>query len=184
MGDTRAFITNISFPKSLDEVLYFMNVRGILDMEDLLESSYVEWTAPKTAEVGDDVFFMHAVTSMDIIKRLQCELNEVKPAISENDYSILKGALDRATLIYEKYGAKIFATGKVCDEIIKDTIAIDDGLHWRSIYYVPIDSIKILDKPVDISKFRDFIRVSRTGAITKLESLQVSKLKALIGAYG
>ena len=88
MGDTRAFITNISFPKSLDEVLYFMNVRGILDMEDLLESSYVEWTAPKTAEVGDDVFFMHAVTSMDIIKRLQCELNEVKPAISENDYSI------------------------------------------------------------------------------------------------
>ena len=181
MGDKRAFITNISFPKSLDEVLYFMNVRGKLDMEDVLNSKYVEWTAPKDAEIGDDVFFMHAVTSIDTIKRLKRELNELKSAFSEADYSVLNDALERATTIYEKYGSKIFATGKVCDEIIEDTVARDDGLHWRSIYYAPIDSIEVIEKPIDISEFRDFIKVSRTGAITKLKPSQVSELKALIG---
>lgn len=80
MGDTRAFITNISFPKSFDEVLYFMNVRGKLDMEDPIESSHVEWTAFGDAEIGDEVFSMHAVTSIDAIKRPKRKLDKSKTA--------------------------------------------------------------------------------------------------------
>lgn len=180
MDNMQAFITNISFPKSLDKVLYFMNVRGKLDMENVLNSEYVEWTAPKNAKAGDRVFFMHAVTSIDTIKRLKRELDKSKSAFSDEDYSVLKDALERASSIYRLYGSKIFATGKVCGDIIEDTIARDEGLHWRSIYYAPIDSIRVLCNPVDISKFRDFIKISRTGAITKLEPSQISRLNELI----
>ena len=56
---SRPFITNISFPKSLDEVLYFMKERGRFDVEEVAGSTYVEWTAPKGAQVGDTAFFMH-----------------------------------------------------------------------------------------------------------------------------
>lgn len=49
----KSFITNVSFPKSLDEVLYFINVRGKFDVEEIMSSKYVEWTAPKSAHVGE-----------------------------------------------------------------------------------------------------------------------------------
>lgn len=39
---SRAFITNISFPKSLDEVLYFIEERGKFDVEEVMTTDYVE----------------------------------------------------------------------------------------------------------------------------------------------
>lgn len=53
---SRAFITNISFPKSLDEVLYFIGERGKLDVEEVMTADYVEWTAPKDSKIGDTAF--------------------------------------------------------------------------------------------------------------------------------
>lgn len=60
MMTTESFITNISFPKTLEEVMYFMNVRGKFDVQEILEADYVEWTAPKEAFVGETVYFMHS----------------------------------------------------------------------------------------------------------------------------
>ena len=68
---SKAFITNISFPKSLDEILYFMNGRGKFDVEEVLEADYVEWTAPNDAFVGETVYFTHSKTSIDTIRHLK-----------------------------------------------------------------------------------------------------------------
>ena len=153
---------------------------GKFDIEDLLQSTYNEWTAPKDATEGAQVFFMHSVTSIDTIKRLQRELKASEEEFISTTDLILESGLARAEELYRKYGAKIFATGRVCGDIIEDKRVLDSGLHWRSIYFAPIDEIHELERPIDISEFRDFIKVSRTGAITKLTDEQAARLNELI----
>lgn len=176
-----AFITNISFPKSLDEVLYFIDVRGHFDVEEVLEESYVEWTAPKDARIGERVFFMHSKTSIDTIRSLKKQRKEMEADIDSNANKALIEALDKAEKLYQLIGGCVFAQGRVCGEIIVDNVARNDGLHWRSVYYAPIGDISVIEPPINISEFRDFIKISRTGAITKLDEGQEEKLLSLRG---
>ena len=176
-----AFITNISFPKSLDEVLYFIDMRGRFDVEEVLEESYVEWTAPKDARIGERAFFMHSKTSIDTIRSLKKQRKEMEADIDPDANKVLIKALDRAEELYQSIGGCVFAQGKVCGKIIVDNVARNDGLHWRSVYYAPIDGISLIEPPINIGEFRDFIKISRTGAITKLDSEQEGKLLSLRG---
>ena len=96
--------------------------------------------------------------------------------MASGDYDILLAALNRGEDFYRKCGGAIFAQGTVCGEVIVDNVAARDGLHWRSVYYAPIDSISLIEPPIHIDEFRDFISISRTGAITKLTNEQVEML--------
>lgn len=174
-----AFITNISFPKSLDEVLYFMKERERFDVQEVMSSDYVEWTAPKDAAIGDVAYFMHSKTSIDTIRHLKRELESEKDQIDPNTYETLERALAEGESLYASVGGCVFASGVVCDNIIVDNVATRDGLHWRSCYYAPIDNISLIEPPIHISEFRDFIKISRTGAITKLDPEQAAKLRGL-----
>lgn len=176
---SESFITNISFPKTLEEVMYFMNVRGKFDVQEILEADYVEWTAPKEAFIGETVYFMHSKTSIDTICRLKRELISCEDELDPRDVALLRTALAKGEELYHEIGGSIFAEGKVCGEIIIDNIATRDNLHWRSKYYAPIDSIVQIKPPINIAEFRDFITVSRTGAITKLTADQNEKLRIL-----
>lgn len=174
-----AFITNISFPKSLDEVSYFIKVRGKFDVQEILEETYVEWTAPKDARLGETVYFMHSKTSIDTIRRLKRELAAIREDINIEEVELLTSALQVGEELYRRFGGSIFAEGKVCGELIVDRVATDNGLHWRSKYYAPIDSVKVIEPPINIAEFRSFITVSRTGAITKLTVDQNDRLREL-----
>lgn len=179
MMTTESFITNISFPKTLEEVMYFMNVRGKFDVQEILEADYVEWTAPKEAFVGETVYFMHSKTSIDTIRHLKRELASLEDEMDSRDIALLRTALTKGEELYREIGGSIFAEGKVCGKIIIDNVATKDNLHWRSRYYAPIDSIVQIKPPINIAEFRDFITVSRTGAITKLSSEQNKELRTL-----
>lgn len=176
---SESFITNISFPKTLEEVMYFINVRGKFDVQEILEADYVEWTAPKEAFIGETVYFMHSKTSIDTIRRLKRELIFLEDELGPRSVALLRTALTKGEELYREVGGSIFAEGKVCGEIIIDNIATRDNLHWRSKYYAPIDSIVQINPPINIAEFRDFITVSRTGAITKLTADQNEKLRIL-----
>lgn len=175
----KAFITNISFPKSLNEVLYFIEERGKFDVQEIMSADYVEWTAPKDAHVGDTAYFMHSKTSIDSIGRLRKELAQNKDEIGSTVFEILVNALNEAEGLYAQVGGSVFATGTVCGNIIIDDIAAKNGLHWRSKYYAPIGSICLIKPPIHIDEFRDFITISRTGAITELGADQEMKLREL-----
>lgn len=177
---SEAFITNMPFPKSLDEVLYYMDKRGKFDVEEVLEADYVEWTAPKDAFIGETVYFMHSKTSIDTIRHLKRELALAQGEIDQETFEILNSALCKGEELYAELGGSVFALGKVCDEIIVDDVATRDGLHWRSKYYAPIDAISLIKPPINIAEFRSFITVSRIGAVTKLSSEQNERLQALI----
>lgn len=177
---TAAFITNIAFPKTLEEVFFFANEVGRFDVEKILRENSTEWTAPKDSYLGELVFFMHSKTSIDTIRRLRKELRSAQPKTEPAKYEILIKALDRGESLYRRIGGCIFAKGVVSGNIIVDKSSRNSKLHWSSIYFAPISNIETFDNPVHISQFRDFIFISRTGAITKLDDQQASKLLGLL----
>lgn len=175
---TSAFVTNIAFPKFLEEVMFYLDEVGCFDVEKVLVEKHTEWTAPKDCCIGEDVYFMFSKTSIDTIKRLKCQLKN----ISEDDAlyeakELLAVGLNRGEMLYKEYGGCIFAKGVVSGDVIVDSYAVENDLHWRSRYFAPIDDMIVFDKPIHISDFRDFITISRTGAIMKLTPEQNQQLK-------
>lgn len=51
----QSFINNISFPKTLDELYYFIRERNSFDVESVLYDEVVWWTSPKWTKIGDIV---------------------------------------------------------------------------------------------------------------------------------
>lgn len=177
---TAEFITNIAFPKTLDEVFFYANEIGRFDVEEILTESSTEWTVPKDSCPGELAFFMHSKTSIDTIRRLRKELQSIQQEIEPVRYEIIAKALDSGESLYERIGGCIFAKGIVSGNVVVDKSARNSKLHWSSIYYAPISNIEVFNNPVHISQFRGFIFISRTGAITKLDDQQASKLLSLL----
>lgn len=172
-----AFITNFQSSIELVDYLerYSLDKKTNIDkiLEDA-EKDYTEWTVDKDAKIGDTVYFMCAKTSIDHMRSLRKNIREnyLDDALLEFTESQFEK--------YKKYAGKIIAIGK----IVSEPFQADSGYikpYWRSPWYASIEEMNLLKNPVDISQFRDFIMVSRTGAITRLTIDQGERLNNLIG---
>lgn len=177
--NVQAFIDNISFPITLEELERFADW---FNVEEILNVDETEWTAPKWAVEGDIVFFFHAKTAIQKITMLETKLKCAKTEYSEEDYQWLWKSLQRARELYKSYGGKIFAIGRVSGRTEYDSREGDEDLHWASRFYAPIDRILVLQQPIDISKFSDFLLVSTRGAITPVVGSDFDRLKKIICA--
>lgn len=195
--NVQAFIDNISFPKSLEELDWFIDE---FDVEQVLTVSETEWTAPKWTVKGDIVFFYHAKTAIQWISKLETKIKKERNRTEDNIFPLLFGeafkktmeesfqkdcdaqldALQRGRKLYKKYGGKIFAIGQVSGRPIYDSQEGDEVLHWASRFYAPIDKIYVLQNPIDISEFSNFIFLSRQSAITPVVGNDFERLKNLI----
>lgn len=178
----QAYVNNIAFPSSLEELEFFIYEHGCFNVEDILYESETEWTAPKWTKIGDIVFFMHAKYAISTITKLRTQLNQKKDEYSESDYNVLMEWINRGIELHKKYGGKIFAiaqvSGRPAYEVAED---VDEAAyHWKSRIYAKMDNVTVLDNPIDISEFNDFIYISRQGAITGVFGEEFKKLKALI----
>lgn len=180
MNNNFSFITNISFPKTIDEVLDFMYLNGRFNIEDIFDNEKVDWTSPKWAKKGTLVFFMHSKTSNQTISALKTELKNNTDKYDSEEYDDAMKALEHGKDLYLKYGGKIFAIGIVESDSFKDEELLDFETHWNSKIYSEIKILHLLDTPVDISEFNTFIKVSRTGAITNLDLSQTYRLIDII----
>ena len=136
MNFVQSFITNISFPTSLEELYKYVH---LFDIEKVLGCSYSDfiddydkyndstyesrgvcWTAPKWCKKGDIVFFMHSKTANAKIRKLRKELLNKRESLSSNYFWTMMNALIRADKLHNTYGGKIFAIGKVSGKIIND----------------------------------------------------------------
>lgn len=176
----QSFISNMSAPTSLEELAY---TDGLTLPENLMSAPTNEWTAPKWAKAGDVVFFMHSKTARSSLTALRTELVVRQSDFAASDYSRLKGYLDHALDIHAQYGGKIFAVGRVCGgpEYAETDSLLESILHWRSRNYSAIDNILILEHPLDISSFREYIYISRGSATTPLFDKEFSHLRDDIG---
>ena len=177
----QAFVANIAFPKSLEEVMGYAD-RGNYNVEDILMEDNTNWTVPNWAKLGDVVFFMHSKTAIQTIRKL-CTALKNTDEYDEEDKEYLQEWLDRGRELYNDYGGKIYAVGRVCGSPKGKYEHEDDDLsviHWKTRIYADIDKIWLLDHPVDISEFNDFIFISRHGSITAVFGEEYEKLKSLI----
>ena len=161
--NVQAFVNNISFPNTLDELEYFADK---FNVEEILTVDETEWSAPKWVVPGDIVFFFHAKTAISRITKLETELRHEKDSFPEEEHEWLWNALQRARGLYKNYGGKIFAVGRISGRSIYDLQEGDEIFHWSSRFYAPIDRLYVLEHPLDISEFSDFIFLSRQSAIT------------------
>lgn len=175
--NVQAFINNISFPSTLDELEYFADQ---FNVEEILTADETEWTAPKWVVPGDIVFFFHAKTAISRITKLETELRHEKGSLPEEEHEWLWNALQRARVLYKNYGGKIFALGRISGQSTYDLQEGDEIFHWRSRFYAPIDRLYVLEHPLDISEFSDFIFLSRQSAITPVIGNDFKRLKKII----
>ncbi|MBQ7561987.1 MAG: hypothetical protein IJS99_09210 [Synergistaceae bacterium] len=152
----------IKFTSYIDELLY-------LDSTD--------WTVPKWCRIGDIVFFMHAKTADVKIKSAAREYENRRSEFPAKHQNMIETAFKHAFELYNRFGGKIFAFGRVFDSC---EISPTEGMHWKSDIYAPINEIYILDNPVSIEEFREFLFIARQSTITPVFGDSFDKLKDLM----
>lgn len=177
----QSYISNIGFPKSLDELLsvYIMD-RGEFDLERVLSGYAGGWTAPKWAKKDDIVFFMHAKYAIKTITALATELRNTVNSYDADDVEELGQWLTKGRNYHKTFGGKIFAIGRVGQNPAYYKTEDQEEVHWRSGIYAEIEDCWVLENPVDIAEFRDFIFVSRQSSITPVYGETYEKLKTII----
>ena len=180
----QSFISNISFPKSLDELLWYATEHGCYNVENILNDVITTWTSPKWAKIGDIVFFIHAKTAKSTITKLRTQLLNKKDNISTDKFELLYDWINIGLDLYKQYGGKIFAVGRVIgatEYIADDNENYEDSsfYHWGSKIYSEIE-LYVLDNPIDISEFNDFIFISRQSGITPVFGKEFVQLKELV----
>ncbi len=175
-----AHINNISFPKTIEELEYFIYERGSYNVEDVInesEDGYTIWTVPRSSAIGDVVFYFHAKTAIQWIRKLETAVKSLNE--EEHEVALLSEWLDKAKDLYSQYGGKIFAIGRISSRP-KAENQEDECLHWRGRIYANVDDLFLLENPIDISEFNSFILVSRQSAITPLPATEYERLKNII----
>lgn len=173
-----AFITNFQSPVELDDLIDCFESGGVTNLNMILDRKQharIEWTVDKNATAGDTAYFMCAKTSADHMGHLCALLRKLEDADAE-----LLAYAEAQRKQYRDKAGQIIAVGRVADGPFSTFDSGWNASYWRSPWYARIDNIRILDRPVSIAEFRDFIKVSRTGAITKLTNEQNETLKKLI----
>jgi hypothetical protein len=174
-------ITNFQAPKEIEDLIYRYENNDKLTSLDILihvvlNEGETEWTVSKDSMPGDIVLFMCAKTSIDHISRL---FNEAK-RLGNEDFTIYAEEQREA---YRKYAGKILAIGRL--EGIPFYSESDYPYQgWKSPWYGKIVDLIWLENAISIDKFRDFIKISRTGAITKLNNDQWQILSEIIVKHG
>ena len=135
----QAFINNISFPTTINELEYFATQVGMFNVEDILNEDTVIWTVPRWAKINDIVFFMHAKTANSIISKVRTELKKTRNCYSDEKYDLLIKWLDRGKALHNLYGGKIYAIGRVSGAPEYEMSVMEEPtsfqFHWKSRVY-------------------------------------------------
>lgn len=179
--NVQSFIFNQSVPRTLEDLQYLIGYRDLFHTEEILRDIHLgEWTVPRWAGKGDIVLFMHAKTANVNLKNISVNLSLRRAEFSDKEFTILSEWIERGLALHKRYGGKIFAIGQVLSSPEKMSRGQDENYHWGSAIYAVVDNVHILDNPVDISEFNDFIRVTRQGAITQVVGSDFEKLREII----
>ena len=172
-------------PKTLEEleetVLDFDSGADCLLPDKILYMDKGEtecWTSPRWAKIGDVVFFMFAGSAKSHLTRIRKEFEGRAHKYDEYDRAWLRFWINHGLGLHRFYGGKIFAIGRVTGS--PERYDNNEYQHWSSHIYAEIDDIFILDNPVDISEFNDFIMVSRQSAITGVFGKEYERLMEII----
>lgn len=177
----QAYISNISVPTSLEEMLeYFIEGNDAQMLVDEIDNGNYKtnWTVPRWVKRGDIVLFMHAKTANSTLTALRTELRKTNK-YKQNEKNKLEKAIASQLAFHKQYGGCIFAIGR-----INGIPEYDEGpkgiLHWGSRLYCDIDNLFLLENPINISQFNSFININRMSSITPIYNEEYNRLKNMI----
>ena len=172
-----AFITNFQSPVELEDLIDRYETDRMTNIDHFFsEATTLDWTVKKDAQINDIVVFMCAKTSKDHMGHVCAQCKEIG-----NQKLLIYAEQERQ--LYKKYAGMIVGLG-IIQELPYQTF--DSGYqysYWKSPWYAKISNITRLKNPLPIDEFRDFIYISRTGAITNLTRDQYRQLFKLIKDY-
>lgn len=168
-----ALITNFQSPVELRDLVDRYEKDGMTNIDHIFhyEDTFGEWTVDKNSQVGDIVFFMCAKTSKEHMGHVCAEARRQ----GCTDQIIAFAEAERS--LYKRYAGYIVAVGVIESEPFQEEDAGYAFPYWRSPWYAKIGNFELLNIPLHISEYRDYITVSRTGAITRLTKEQEEILK-------
>lgn len=167
-GDRRAWISNIAFPTSVEELLHVLKEgEGLYDTEVILRArTNVEWTAPTWARRGDIVFFMHSVSAINKIRKVRKEVIEHADERSAEENELLREGLERALELYRMYGGKLIGAAQLGTDPRRGFT--ESFRHWKGRNYAAIIDTTAFSHPLDRKCFTDQIQICRTGGVTPI----------------
>lgn len=174
----QAYITNISVPKTLKELyVHFLDGNSAQGLINDISYGNTCWTAPKWVKRGDIVLFMHAKYANQPLTAMRTKLQTLKmPGWKKKK---LNNAIADQLKFHKQYGGKIYAIGRIIGKPYDVNEQIDD-LHFQTRTYCDIDRLFLLQNPIDLSEFNDFIKISRLSATTPVYGESYDRLKELI----
>lgn len=175
--DVYGFLNNMSFSRTLYQFEKNMEDGEYFNVKHILTDDFVGWTVDSQAKSGQLCFWMHTSDAITHINNIRNELNE-KPTHPKYDY--LMKCLDKAEVLYNRCGGKIFAIGRLIGEPQEEKNETRDYIHWTSKFYGPIYTFYRLNNPIPKEDFAEFAQVKQKGAITNLTKDQCLKLLSLI----
>lgn len=181
--NVQAHINNISFPKTIEELEYYIFYHQCFNVEDVLEydkNELFDWTVPKSSKIGDIVLFFHAKTAIQWISKLETQTRNIRDNDNIHNKKILFAWLKKAREIYKTYGGKIFAVGRISSNTYYEGIEEETKLHYGNRIWANIEDIVLLKNPIDISEFNGFLKISRQSGITMIPFNEFEKLKEII----
>ena len=182
--NVQAYILNISAIQTIEELQEMVDNDYIHALErTFYGNGEGDWTAPQWIMQGDIVFFYHAKTANQHNKRLRNYINKHSNEF-DSEYQVkLLEYLDYCDNLYNKYGAKIFAVGRVCEKFLYVTDSGWEHPHFKSRIFAPIDNIKELQYPLSVKEFEEFLPIKQQRATTPVFGNDFMKLKELILRY-
>lgn len=138
------------------------------------------WTVPLWAQIGDVVFMMETVTSIDTIGRSIKDLKDKAKYLPLAEFKNAMFALSSAKETYDVFGGKIFAIARVASEP-EPQFGIKEP-HQVANCHSDLDGVCFLKHPIPYDTFKGFQKVSNYGAITSLSKENYNRLKLLVMA--
>jgi len=175
-----SYISNISAPKTPEQLFNFMYNRKGYDVEAPFRFESIDWTAPKWATRGAIVFFMHAAYANQSLNAVKKQLCANKQNYSQEKYDDAMAFIKYGKELHKKLGGHIFAIARVVDRPSHWDDDPNDSHYWKSRIYAHVGDFCILDKPVGIEEFRSFITIARQSSVTPVVGNDFERLRELI----
>lgn len=181
--NAQAYILNISGIKTLEELMEMESGQYMHTVEVAIHGGKVSsYTAPKWIIKNDIVFFYHAKTANQHNKRLRNYIKRNAESFMGGCEKYLLDYLDYADELYNRYGGKIYAVGRVCDNVEYSKTEYEHP-HFKSRMFAPITDIVELNYPVSMDSFSEFLPITTQRAVTPVLGNDFTKLKSLILRY-
>lgn len=186
MPYVQACITNVSFPQELPGLQQMLHKNryfgtALTDLDLLIDfpNAPKAWTAFRWLTSGDLLFFYHAASAPQRIKRIQRKLER-----EGNRDPIMIKVLKRAAERAKERAGRIFAVAEISGTPVYERLDNDER-HFQGRIFAPFARVDHLKPGITLDQLAAIgISISRQSALTSIDGEQFTHLKALLQQSG